>query len=131
VTVTKVWDDNNNAYGRRPSSVRVTLSNGQSFNLNAANGWSVTVNNLPAVNGSGQTITYTWTESSVLGYTLVSNVTTGNATVITNRYRPSVVPPVPGTTPTPEEEEPPIIIEDYDTPLGIEVSGNAAGECFD
>jgi len=131
VSVMKIWDDDNNANGMRPSNIRVTLSNGRSYNLNAGNGWSVTVNDLPAVNSSGQPITYTWSEQSVLGYTQVSNVTTGGMTVITNRYRPPVVPPsVPGNPPS-DEDEPPIIIEDYDTPLGIEVIINHVGDCFD
>ena len=130
VSVMKIWDDDNDAYGKRPSNIRVTLSNGQSYNLNAGNGWSVTVNNLPAVDGNGNAIRYSWSESSVLGYTLVSTVTTGTTTIFTNRYRPTVVPPSPGTTPTPEDE-PPVIIEDYDTPLGINVIINHVGDCFD
>ena len=126
-TVTKIWDDDNNAYGRRPANIRVTLSNGQSYILNAGNGWSVTVSDLPA-EINGQPITYTWSEQSVPGYTLTDQSTYGNVTIFTNRYRPVVVPNPPDK---PKGSDETTIIDDYETPLGINVSINHVGDCFD
>ena len=125
-TVVKVWDDNDNEEGMRPSSLRVTLSNGQSFSLNEGNDWSVTVEDLPA-EADGRPIIYTWTEQSVPGYTHTETVTTGTTTVMTNRYRPLVVPPAePGRNGTPA-----LIIEDYGTPLGAGVTINHVGDCYE
>jgi hypothetical protein len=47
VAVKKVWEDSNNQDGKRPTSLAVTLSNGQTFELNEANDWTATIKNLP------------------------------------------------------------------------------------
>ena len=39
LTVSKVWDDNNDQDGIRPAKLLVTLSGGRSVTLNAGNGW--------------------------------------------------------------------------------------------
>lgn len=83
VSVRKVWDDNNNASGTRPASVRVTLSNGTSVILNDANGWRATISGLP-VYYNHQEVNYTWTEQSLLGYRMINQVTSGTVTTITN-----------------------------------------------
>jgi len=118
-SVMKVWDDDNNAAGLRPANVRVTLSNGQVFYLNAANGWSVTVNDLPAMK-NGQPITYTWSEQSVPGYVQTGVTRVGNTTIMTNRFEPPFNP-----------DEMVEIFEGYDTPLGLDVIINHVGDCFD
>ncbi|MBP1582289.1 MAG: Cna B-type domain-containing protein, partial [Oscillospiraceae bacterium] len=50
IPVEKVWNDNSNAYGKRPSSITVKLMEGttevQSAVLNAANSWSYTFTDL-------------------------------------------------------------------------------------
>ena len=126
VTVRKVWNDNNDATHLRPASLRVTLSNGMSVTLSAANGWSATINDLPVEN-NGQPITYTWQEAEVLGYIQTGYTVDGNVTTITNSLwqRPTPPPgvPVPG--------DPTINIDDYDTPLGIGVEINHVGDTFD
>jgi hypothetical protein len=128
-TVQKVWNDNNNKLGLRPASVTVTLSNGQTVQLSAANGWSATVENLPATK-DGRPITYTWTERSVPEYVLTDTQANGNETVITNSLweRP----------PVPEDEVPPkvpgrpvVVLDEYETPLGVEVMINHVGDCFE
>jgi len=115
-TVMKIWDDDDNKYGRRPSHLRVTLSNGHSYDLNAGNGWSVTVDGLPAT-VNGQEIVYTWSEQSVPGYKQVGVAQSGNTTVFTNRYR------VP--------EKPMVYLDTYETPLGVGVTINHVGDCFE
>jgi hypothetical protein len=126
VSVRKVWDDNNNAAGMRPTSITVTLSNGTIVILNEANGWSATVDNLPTTK-DGQPITYTWREQEAIGYTQTDVTVINGVTTFTNKYRERVTPPddrpVPG--------KPTIEIPDYDTPLGIEVIINHVGDCFD
>ena len=121
LTVTKVWDDNNNSGKLRPTTLKVTLSNGVSktdYYLSENNNWTITVSDLP-VYRNGEKINYTWSEQTVLGYKLQSVVTKGGVTVFTNRYRRG------------GGGNPPITIEDNETPLAIQVSTNHVGDCFD
>ena len=91
VTVIKVWDDDNNRDGKRPSSIKITLmANGSKVTVDAngnsiqnpvtltssnadsenPNTWKYTFNNLPqALNG--KEIEYTVEEENVEGYYLV------------------------------------------------------------
>ena len=73
--VRKVWDDNNNASGTRPSSVAVRLyGNGVDTGiravLDASNGWSYVFPNLPRYDEGGRMISYTVAEEQVSGYTM-------------------------------------------------------------
>ena len=87
-TVKKVWDDADNQDGKRPESLVVTLSNGQTASLNADNDWTVTVDNLPKYAG-GEEIEYTWTEGAMPeGYTLTDTSKEGTVTTLTNSYTP-------------------------------------------
>lgn len=116
LTVRKVWNDNNNATRLRPASLRVRLSNGMAVTLNEANGWSATIDNLPAED-NGQPITYTWQEEEVLGYTQTGYNVNGTETTITNTaWKPNI---------------PVTVITEYDTPLGIGVEINHVGDTFD
>ena len=138
-SVTKIWDDSNNAAGLRPATLRVTLSNGRSYTLSAANNWTVKVDNLPKY-FNGQEIRYTWSEQTVLGYTQEIRVV-DDVTIFTNHY--SLTPPPgpprqPGEPGQPEQPGQPrlpgtpvYIFEDYNTPLGVEVIINHVGDCFD
>ena len=87
VSVSKVWDDMNNAGGTRPGSLSVRLhSNGTAIlaaTLSEGNGWSATVNNLPLYE-NGSPVEYSWTEQSVSGYYPVSSVKSGAHTTFTN-----------------------------------------------
>ena len=85
LTVSKIWDDNDNQDGIRPDSLRVTLSNGLAVTLSEANGWSGTVTDQPRY-AAGSEIRYTWTEESVAGYTQTGSAVNGYSTVITNRH---------------------------------------------
>ena len=127
VTVRKVWNDNNNARGMRPVSLRMVLSNGMSVTLNAANGWTATIGNLPAATEGGQPIAYTWTEDEVPGYRQTDYAEADHVTTITNALwrRPTPPPDIP--VPDDPTEE----IEEYDTPLNIGVEINHVGDTFD
>ena len=134
VSVRKVWDDNNNEMGMRPASVTVVLSNGEAtvatVHLTEENGWHAEVRNLPLTR-AGETITYSWTERSVAGYTQSGATVNGNETVFTNALwsRPQLPegetekPKVPGQGLT--------VIEDYDTPLALELLINHVGDCYE
>ena len=126
-SVTKIWDDNNNEAGLRPASLRVRLSNGSTYILNEANHWSVTVENLPKY-VDGEEVKYTWNEQSVLGYTQTDVRTVGNTTVFTNSYR-TALPPTPDGKPPKGGHL--VKIEDYATPLGIEILINHVGDCYE
>ena len=77
-TVTKVWDDNNNQDGMRPSSITVTLlADGEAVEtatLSEANGWTYEFKNLPKF-AKGQLIDYTIEEAAVADY---SSAVSGN-----------------------------------------------------
>ena len=129
VSVHKVWDDNNNALKLRPTSIAMTLSNGMVVILNAENGWTDTIENLPT-RVNGQPVVYTWVEQKVVSYDQVGMETVGNMTIFTNKVwkRPEETtggkkPKTPG--------EPYETIDEYETPLGVEVIINHVGDCFD
>jgi pilin isopeptide linkage protein len=95
VTVTKAWDDSNNAEGVRPGSVSVQLlaggeAVGDAVTLDGDHGWTYTWENQP-VNKAGQPISYTVDETEVpKGYTKVG--ITGDVEsgfTITNKYTPA------------------------------------------
>ena len=129
-SVFKVWEDNNNAAGLRPASVRMILSDGQSVLLSEGNGWSATIYNLPAEKADGSPIHYTWHEESVMDYVLTDVAQNGNNAVFTNAlwHRPELAdevekPKVPGDIL--------YVFDEYETPLGVEVMINHVGDCFD
>ena len=90
-TVKKVWDDANNQDGKRPESLKVTLSNGTEVTLNEGNKWTATVDKLPKY-ANGQEIEYTWTEGTLPeGYTLTNTTKQGTITTLTNSYTPETI----------------------------------------
>ena len=88
-TVKKVWDDNNNQDGKRPSSLKVTLSSGDEVTLSEANAWTAAVTNLPKYKG-GQAIEYTWSEAEIEGYELTNTEKEDTITVFTNSHTPEM-----------------------------------------
>ena len=74
INAKKVWDDNNNANGKRPSKVRVHLlangvDTGYVAELSEANNWFYTWYALPLNNEDGNFVTYDVVEEGVDGYT--------------------------------------------------------------
>ena len=82
-TIRKVWNDNNNADGKRPLVLYATLSNGQTVTLTEENNWTETIEGLPKYQ-NGNEIEYTWSEVTVPGYTLASVTTVGTETTLVN-----------------------------------------------
>ena len=89
-TVKKVWDDADNQDGKRPESLTVTLSDGQTVTLNEDNSWTATVTGLPKYK-DGKEIDYTWTEASIEGYTLTGCPKEGTVTTLTNKHVPEQI----------------------------------------
>ena len=86
VSVRKIWDDNDNQDGKRPESLTVTLSNGDSVTLNAENHWQATISGLPKYS-SGQVIAYTWTENLETDeYYPNGTAVNGYSTILTNTH---------------------------------------------
>ena len=106
ISVTKVWQDANNADGLRPASVTVQLyangtATGTAVTLNAANNWTYTWTGL-AVSENGSTITYTVKETSVpTGYTASysGDALTGFTITNTHAAQPPIVPTGDGSRP--------------------------------
>ncbi len=67
ITVEKIWDDNNNQDGIRPTSVTITLSDGTEITLDDSNDWTYTVEGLPKYK-NGTEVDYTATEEVPEGY---------------------------------------------------------------
>ena len=92
-TVKKVWDDENNRDGKRPTEVKVQLyagneKQGEEVTLNAGNNWSYTWDNL-AVKKSGTDIQYTVKETTkVDGYDAVVAGDAKSGFTITNSHTP-------------------------------------------
>lgn len=133
VSVSKVWDDNNNEQNLRPASIAMSLSDGQKVVkvvvLNEANGWTATVNNLPTV-VNGQNAQYAWKEQQVLSYSLEGVTQQGNLMVFTNKVWERPENPTAGRRPRTRGNTW-YVFEDYDTPLGVNVVINHVGDCFD
>ena len=133
ISVTKIWVDKDNAAGIRPTSIAMTLSDGQKVVkvvvLDATNGWTATVNDLPTV-VNGQPAKYGWKEQEVIGYTLTGVKEEGNAMTFTNTIWERPEKPTEGKTPKTTGETW-YFFEEYDTPLGVEVIINHVGDCFD
>ena len=130
VSVVKLWDDDDNARKIRPSSLAVTLLPvGEIYVLTAADGWTLTVDDLPT-RRNGEEVEYSWSEQETVGYTQAGAAWSGNGMVFTNH-----APTVPTV---PEDEAQPkrvgdiwYIFEEYDTALGGEILINHVGDCFD
>ncbi len=141
IPVTKVWDDNNNAAGKRPASVTADiLKNGDevvttlTLTGEGDRPWTAMAKGLPWYE-NGVAIDYTVVERAVPYYTcnITENATKGF--IITNTYKtpdipvdPPYVPPyippyIPPVVPTPDPVDPqPLppddpLIEDPDKPI--------------
>ena len=95
VPVKKVWKDENNQDGKRPSSVTVKLladgqDTGKTLELTEANGWAGSFTNLDADKG-GTPIQYTVVEVTVPGYTSKVTGDAASGFTITNSYSPETV----------------------------------------
>lgn len=95
VPVKKVWKDENNQDGKRPTSVTVKLladgqDTGKTLELNATNGWAGSFTDLDADKG-GTPIKYTVVEVTVAGYTSEITGDAASGFTITNSYSPETV----------------------------------------
>ena len=88
--VTKIWDDEENQDGKRPSEATVNLfADGvkiKSEKIKASDGWKYTFSKLPIYNEQGQRIVYSITEDEIKGYS--SNI---EGYTITNSYVPEKI----------------------------------------
>ena len=89
VSGTKTWDDADDQDGKRPDSITVTLSNGDTVTLSEDNDWTATITGLPKYE-KGEEIEYTWTEASVDGYELTDTKVEEYLTTLTNTHEPEV-----------------------------------------
>lgn len=95
VSVKKVWKDENNQDGKRPTSVTVKLiadgqDTGKTLELNATNDWTGSFKDLDADKG-GTPIQYTVVEVTVAGYTSKVTGDAASGFTITNSYSPETV----------------------------------------
>ena len=69
VTVTKNWNDSNNVNGRRPTSIKLQVKNGENVvseqEVSAKNNWTYTFTDLPKYDDNGKEIEYTVAEAEV------------------------------------------------------------------
>ena len=92
VSVTKIWDDSDDADGIRPEGVTITLlRSGEKYKtalLSAENGWKHTFSGI-----SGKKYTYTVEENVPDGYTASYSGNASDGFVITNRHQAQNPPP--------------------------------------
>ncbi|MBQ6621407.1 MAG: Cna B-type domain-containing protein [Mogibacterium sp.] len=133
ISVSKTWNDGNNADGIRPGSVTVRLfadgnDTGSTATLNGANRWNYVFSGL-AKYAAGTEIVYTIAEDAVAGYRAAISGSMEDGFTITNSH--TVTPVVPGNpgggnnpvitpvvTPavTPDTPADPTVITDGPTP---------------
>ena len=86
-SIRKVWVLDNKENKNPPEKLTVMLSDGQTVELNAANNWSATIENLPKYRNFGEEIEYTWTEVDLPeGFELTDTSRNGKVTTLTNTY---------------------------------------------
>ena len=89
ISGTKIWEDNKNAYGTRPTSIIVNLlQNGTkvaSKRVTSADNWRYSFTDMPKYDAEGYPYTYTVTENAVSNYD-----TSVNGYNITNRLKLSL-----------------------------------------
>ena len=104
ILVMKLWEDNLNAAGKRPASIRVTLLRDgtplRRVTLSAANNWQHRFHSLP---DSGE---YTVQEEAVTGYR-VTYISERNIWKIINTYQKPTPPPGPGGPGKPDDPDDP------------------------
>ena len=131
-TIRKVWHDDENLAGTRPTSIYMTLNNGTrdvtTVVLTAMNGWEATVTGLP-VQVNGANATYTWREQAVIGYDQTSMEQNGTVTTIHNTAWARKEAPVATALRRPGNQF--YVFDEYETPLGVEIMINHVGDCFD
>ena len=130
VSVSKVWDDQDNKQEIRPTTLAVRLNPvGLVYFLSAENEWTTTVKNLPT-KIDGKEVTYSWSEQVVVGYSQSNKEIKDDMTVFTNS--PIEIPEVDENMKKPHIPNNPVFIfEEYDTALGVNVLINHVGDCFD
>ena len=94
IPVTKIWDDNNNEAGKRPTSVTLQVKNGNEVvaeeEVTEADGWKHTFS-VPKYNADGNEINYTIDEKDLGNkfYTKENAVIDQDARTITNKFEVS------------------------------------------
>ena len=91
----KVWDDANNQDGKRPSSIKVKILDGDKvvdeLEVTAATDWKFESKNLPK-NKKGKKINYTVLEEvTVEGYSSSQEQATDGSFTLTNSYKPTQI----------------------------------------
>lgn len=118
VSVYKVWDDNDNAAGKRPDRVTVQLISGgtviKTATLSQANSWGHTFSGLDPARS------YTVQETAVDGYAPDYSGSAASGITITNRYHTQPDPPVNPDPPRPVEPIPQTI----DIPVNVVWAGD-------
>ena len=101
VSVTKVWDDENNKDKIRPESITVKLlkdgqDTGKTLVLDEKNGWKGTFTELAKYENQGKEISYTIEEVKVNGYTVKITGSASAGYTITNTHKPTPINPGTG-----------------------------------
>jgi hypothetical protein len=134
VGVRKRWNDDGYTV-IRPKLARIKLyGDGKPIKvvtLSDENEWFVILE-VPKYNDEGEEIKYEWKEVEVPGYHVESTYEIDIVTTIINRvYEYPQVPPGQKPPKIPGKPVAVVEIEDYKTALGIGVTINHVGDCFD
>lgn len=134
IGVRKRWNDEG-YNGVRPALAYVKLYADEIYikkvELNNENEWFVILE-VPKYNDEGNEIIYEWKEVEVPGYHIESTYEIDAVTTITNRIYE--IPQIPKGMPKPTLPKKTVVftdIDEYETALGINITINHVGDCFD
>lgn len=92
ITITKIWDDNNNERELRPDQISATLYQNDevyaTYTIKGSDNWTKNVSGLPWFDDDGNEYQYTITEDAVTGYTTEIVGYTITNTIIPNKNVP-------------------------------------------
>ena len=134
IGIRKRWNDEG-YNGTRPTLTYVKLYADEvcieKVELNDENEWFVILE-VPKYNDEGNEIVYEWKEVEVPGYHIESTYEIDVITIITNRIYE--IPQIPKGMPKPTLPKKTVVfadIDEYETALGINITINHVGDCFD
>jgi hypothetical protein len=135
LSVSKIWDDNNDQDGKRPDRVVLHLladgtDTGRTLELTEATQWGGSFTDLDELTG-GRKIRYTLREDAVAGYSMTITGSDSTGFTVTNIRTPDVpvepnrpdTPDEPGTPDKPNEPDEPVIPDQPDQPQEDEAGG--------
>ena len=96
ITISKIWNDQNNKYSLRPSKITVKLLQGDkeyaTYTISSSDNWKETIEGLPKYDAAGDEYVYTVKEEDIVINSYDKYISNVSGTTITNTLQRSQVP---------------------------------------